>query len=143
MVPSLQSKGFTLIELLVVIAIIGVFSSVSLASLQVARQRANDTARVSDVKALKTAIELYYNDNHMYPQYGVADTAQFVKRLTLLVPNYMTSMPVVFKNDADQYVWSGTDSYGLYIYTEASHGYCRTGVNINPSWWGNPPDCNF
>ncbi len=136
-------SGFTLIELLVVISIIGLLSSIVLASLNSARMKANDSARISDVKALKSAVEMYYNDTHMYPQYGVADTAQFVKRLTILVPTYLTSMPHVFKDDADQYVWSGTDSYGLYIYTEASHAYCKMGVNMNPLWWNGSPDCTF
>ena len=57
--PSKASRGFTLIELLVVIAIIGILSSVVLASLNSARTKARDTRRVSDMKQIQIALELY------------------------------------------------------------------------------------
>jgi prepilin-type N-terminal cleavage/methylation domain-containing protein len=54
-----KEKGFTLIELLVVISIISLLSSIVLASLTLARARARDIRRVTDMKALQTALELY------------------------------------------------------------------------------------
>lgn len=61
-------KGFTLIELLVVIAIIGILSSVVVASMNSARQKARDTTRVDSIKSIKTALELYYDANNQeYP----------------------------------------------------------------------------
>lgn len=63
--------GFTLIELLVVIAIIGLLSSVVLASLNSARGKARDAKRESDFGELRTALELYANDNNgKYPSTG-------------------------------------------------------------------------
>ena len=62
-----KNKGFTLIELLVVIAIIGILSSVVLASLNSARKKSRDAKRISDIKQLQLALELYYNDNSAYP----------------------------------------------------------------------------
>jgi len=59
-----NNKGFTLIELLVVIAIIGLLSSVVLASLNSARSKARDAKRVSDLRAVALALNLYYD------QYG-------------------------------------------------------------------------
>lgn len=64
---SSRSRGFTLIELLVVIAIIGILSSVVLASLSTARAKANDAKRVSEIHAIRTALEMYANDNGNYP----------------------------------------------------------------------------
>jgi len=60
-------KGFTLIELLVVIAIIGILSSVVLASLNSARQKSRDARRVSDIKQLQLALELYFDASGTYP----------------------------------------------------------------------------
>jgi len=60
-------KGFTLIELLVVIAIIGILSSVVLASLNTARSKSRDAKRISDVKQIQLALELYYDQNGSYP----------------------------------------------------------------------------
>lgn len=60
-------RGFTLIELLVVIAIIGILSSVVLASLNSARTKARDTRRVSDLKQIQVALELYYDATSKYP----------------------------------------------------------------------------
>ncbi|MDD2935511.1 MAG: type II secretion system protein [Candidatus Pacebacteria bacterium] len=62
-----MKKGFTLIELLVVIAIIGILSSVVLASLNSAREKARDARRVSDLGQIALAMEMYYNDNTNYP----------------------------------------------------------------------------
>ncbi|HEQ78175.1 MAG TPA: prepilin-type N-terminal cleavage/methylation domain-containing protein [Euryarchaeota archaeon] len=60
-------KGFTLIELLVVISIIGLLSSVILASLNTARSKARDAQRISDLKQIQLALELYRDENGSYP----------------------------------------------------------------------------
>lgn len=62
-----KKQGFTLIELLVVIAIIGILSSVVLASLNSARQKARDARRIADVKQLQLALELYFDSCRAYP----------------------------------------------------------------------------
>jgi type II secretion system protein G len=62
-----NKKGFTLIELLVVIAIIGLLATLSVVALNNARQKSRDAKRVSDIKQLQTALELYFVDNNSYP----------------------------------------------------------------------------
>ena len=59
-----NKKGFTLIELLVVIAIIGLLSTLAVVSLNNARGKARDARRISDVKAIQTAVELYKADQN-------------------------------------------------------------------------------
>lgn len=60
-------KGFTLIELLVVIAIIGILSTLAVVSLGNARVRARDAKRLSDMRAMQSAMEIYYTDQSAYP----------------------------------------------------------------------------
>jgi type II secretion system protein G len=69
-----KAKGFTLIELLVVIAIIGLLSTLAVVALNNARQKSRDAKRVSDIKQVSTALELYYADNNGYPTAATAVT---------------------------------------------------------------------
>lgn len=70
----MNKRGFTLIELLVVIAIIGLLSTLAVVALGSARQRARDAQRLSDLKQVQTALELYYTDSNAYPVAGAAVT---------------------------------------------------------------------
>jgi uncharacterized protein (TIGR02145 family)/prepilin-type N-terminal cleavage/methylation domain-containing protein len=62
-----NKSAFTLIELLVVIAIIGILTALAVVSLQNLRRSARDAKRLSDVKQIQIALELYYQDNGIYP----------------------------------------------------------------------------
>lgn len=61
------NRGFTLIELLVVIAIIGILSGVVIASVSVARTKSRDSTRISDIRQIQYALELYFDANGRYP----------------------------------------------------------------------------
>ncbi|MCB9814321.1 prepilin-type N-terminal cleavage/methylation domain-containing protein [Candidatus Nomurabacteria bacterium] len=78
--PNNNSYGFTLIELLVVISIIGFLASVVLSSLDDARASARDTVRMSDMKAIRQALELYRNKNNHYPgnAEGIGNSGQII-----------------------------------------------------------------
>ncbi len=67
MMNSLK-KGFTLIELLVVITIIGILATGAVTTFTSQIQKARDTTRISDVKALQSGIEQFYQDTSAYPQ---------------------------------------------------------------------------
>jgi len=62
-----HNKGFTLIELLVVIAIIGLLSSVVLVSMGGVRAKARDARRLSDMRQILLALQLYYDKYERYP----------------------------------------------------------------------------
>lgn len=100
-----KSKGFTLIELLVVVAIIGMLSSVVLASLNSARQKGRDARRVSDIKQLQLALELYYDSN---------SAVGYPSTLDSLTPDHISVIP------ADPS--GGSAAYG-YVQTGSGSGY--------------------
>ncbi len=85
------NRGFTLIELLVVIAIIGILASVVLASLNSARVKGRDARRISDVKQIQLALELYYDKNQTYP---TAAQAMSTSTSVLVTNGFISSLPV-------------------------------------------------
>ena len=101
-----KRKGFTLIELLIVIAIIAILAGIVLVSTTSATKRARDSARVSDMDALNTAITLYYSDTGNYPA-----------NLSVLEPNYIDRVPDDPQGNPYNYMVSG-DEYVLYICLE-------------------------
>jgi len=67
-----NKSAFTLIELLVVIAIIGILSTLAVVALQGARAKARDAKRITDIRQMQTALELYFNDWSSYPSSVIA-----------------------------------------------------------------------
>ena len=68
----MKKYGFTLIELIVVIAIIAVILGLTSANLLGARGRARDAKAKAEMKELKNALRLYYNDWNTYPATNAA-----------------------------------------------------------------------
>ncbi len=104
-----KKTGFTLIELLVVVTIIGIIATIVLVSLQSVRMKARDSRRVSDVRQLMTAFELYYDDHLKYPEKGVIGV---VAKLPAAIPPYLEETPedpgnVVLACQPEGYRWWG------------------------------------
>ena len=124
--PKTKAKsGFTLIELLVVIAIIGLLSTLAVVALNNAREKSRDAKRVSDIKQIQTALELYYNDANAYPA-----TAAGLGTIASAGVTYMSSIPT---NPSP--VNDGTCAAGsTYAYTMGTSGttytlqYCLGGA---------------
>lgn len=62
-----STKGFTLVELLVVVTIISILASLSVASVNIARQRARDAKRRADISQVQLALYFYFDDNMQFP----------------------------------------------------------------------------
>ena len=63
-----KNQAFTLIELLVVISVLGVLFAILLPNMIGMRLRARDTQNKNDLRQLKSALRLYYNDFQIYPE---------------------------------------------------------------------------
>jgi prepilin-type N-terminal cleavage/methylation domain-containing protein len=67
---SHAKKGFTLIELMVAITILAVVSSIGFVTYSNSQIAARDGKRKQDLRAISTALELYYQTNKRYPCTG-------------------------------------------------------------------------
>ncbi|HEY4502058.1 MAG TPA: prepilin-type N-terminal cleavage/methylation domain-containing protein [Candidatus Paceibacterota bacterium] len=63
----MKLRGFTLIELLVVIAIVGLLATIVFATLGASNAKGRDARRISEIRQIKYALELYYDLNNKYP----------------------------------------------------------------------------
>lgn len=92
---SRGQKGFTLIELLVVIAIIGILATIVLVSLNTARSKARDTRRISDLRQVALAMEMYYDSNPTvgFPGDGDELACNDWAGFSVLTPTYMGALP--------------------------------------------------
>ena len=81
--------GFTLIELLVVITIIGLLASIVLVSLSTARKKARDVKRLSDIKQIQLALEMYYDSSGEYPRYDGGGSVACFGAWAISHPSYI------------------------------------------------------
>jgi len=115
-----NKSGFTLIELLVALGIIGIILSLTVVSLSGVRQSARNAERISDIKQIQAALELYRANEGDYPSSITTGQA-----LTAGSTTYMTIIPSnPGQNDSD--VCPVSDF--VYTKTGASYtlGFCLT-----------------
>jgi len=119
---SSAKRGFTLIELLVVIAIIGILSSVVLASLGTARTKARDATRISDMKNMQLALELYYDSLQSYPANTIGANAHFFGAgiTAALTPTYIPNLPSDPLAANTQYVYKASDLTDVEVTADGS-----------------------
>ncbi len=86
---NMNKKGFTLIELLVVIAVIGLLVSIVLVSVNNARVKARDIGRLSDLRQMQTALEMYYDTVGEYPRYDGGGDVACINAWAVSHPNYI------------------------------------------------------
>ncbi len=77
-------RGFTLIELMIVVAIIAILAGILIPNFVNARAQAQTSACESNLRAIATAMELYYADNQHYPDAGAVPDALNTATVTYL-----------------------------------------------------------
>ena len=80
-------------ELLVVIAIIGLIATLSVIAFGNARAKSRDSKRVSDIKQLQTALELFFSDQGRYPTAEEWNTGSLYATGTYGATTYMARIP--------------------------------------------------
>lgn len=73
LIQKTLNKGFTIVELLIVIVVIAILAAISIVAYNGIQSRARDNTRLSDIKAIQKALELYKVDNGTYPQTDITD----------------------------------------------------------------------
>jgi len=109
-----NKQGFTLIELLVVITIIGILATGAVTIYTAQIQKARDTTRINDMKALQSAVEQVYQDSWEYPH-----SDEFATWWTVNVRTYMEKIPEDPKST--QTCNGGTACDYLYIVADDSN----------------------
>jgi general secretion pathway protein G len=136
-----KEKGFTLIELLVVIAIIGLLSTLAVVALNNARSKSRDAKRVSDIKQIQTALELYFNDHNGYPGTVTSGTS-ITGEASVGSTVYMSAVPTnpSPNGTAYTYVLGGTGGTYTLTYTlEGASGGVPLGLHTaTPAGIANP-----
>lgn len=101
------SRGFTLIELLTVMGIIGLLASVILTNLTIARMRARDSMRKSNMQQLELAVQLYYDTNGAYPPGDNTQGGDWSPSFRVLMAPYLKPIPLDPSGSSVRYYATG------------------------------------
>jgi len=108
-------NGFTLVELLVVLSIIILLSALGITSYRSAHRSARNGKRKSDLEQIRSALEMYRDDNDVYPAADDSSDNDWSTMITALESgNYFDTPP------------TDPSSYSYYYNTETADGYAYT-----------------
>ncbi len=135
-----QSHGFTLVETAIVIAVISILAAITLVIYNTVQAQTRDSRRTADIRLIMSALDKYHGTANEYPPCpGIGDGAACgIDALApVLVPNYLTTMPVdpAGQSSYYQYVRNGSDAYGLEITHYEKTPVCKTGDGVTTSNW--------
>ncbi|MEI6755678.1 MAG: prepilin-type N-terminal cleavage/methylation domain-containing protein [bacterium] len=129
MISLRKNKGFTIVELLIVIVVIGILATLVITAYSGIQQKARNSKRQTDLSALQTHLEAFYNDNGYYPSLTDMNNQNFINNLkgldqtALIDPsNPSQSKTLVQYPVAKSYAYTVTDSNS--VPCEANHEDC-------------------
>lgn len=121
--------GFTLIELMIVLGIIGIILSLTVISLGNVKTNSRDMKRVSDVKQIQTALEMYRANEGNYPAEiitGTSLSSASTTYLTIVPANPASSDPTLCIGSDYTYT-NNVSSYTLEFCLEKNSGLLEGG----------------
>ncbi|MCX6793085.1 MAG: prepilin-type N-terminal cleavage/methylation domain-containing protein [Candidatus Falkowbacteria bacterium] len=148
-----KQNGFTFIELVTVVAVVAALMTLAVVSFNRPRIQGRDSKRVNDIKAIQTALELYYNRNNSYPTYIIPGQLLGSGNNVYLNPVPTNQAP---RNDGNcgnnEYTYSALDDNKDYEInfclggdtdknsnaTMGSNVASKNGINVAPglvAWW--------
>ena len=149
-------SGLSLVEMMVVISIIAVLSGVIYASFDDARKQARDKARMTALKELQLAVELYKAQNGTYPS-SCGGSSDFFgpgeemgdyyadcgdEYIQGLVPDFIDELPQDPKSESDLgmgfYYRSDGSSYKILVQNSVE----AIAVNSGDEFYRCPGSCN-
>ncbi len=166
-------RGFTFIELLVAMAIIGLLSTIILSGVSASRKSARVAQRISDMKRVQVALDLYYAKNKSYPitnawrgvclsySAGGTYTAANGQVIPGLTPDYIQFIPIDPQSntavDANCYLYNSNGAdYAFLVHQVAELSDGSSGASyakypelvdpVRPTWaWkvSSPGGVNF
>lgn len=142
--------GFTVVELIIVIVIVAMLATLTSVAYRKTQENARNETRKVDVATLKGALEEYRTENGSYPactQPGGECTTDQVWQ-TLKTQKLLDSIPKPGSRAhiANYYYMYGSQtSYGIYVPLEpnGASSSCKTGKNMNSTWWSSLAECSF
>lgn len=72
-----KQQGFTIVELLIVIVVIGILAALVVTTFTGIQQKARNTERQTDIKAIHGQVEAYYAQNGKYPSLAELNDSTF------------------------------------------------------------------
>ena len=119
-----KTRVFTLIELLIVIAIIAILASMLLPALNKAREKAQSTACIANLKQIGLCFNMYQNDNKEY--YPVANKAYYTgsesdKSFDTIGWKFYDNKYIAKRIPICIYFWTSLFTKGSLMFTSRNH----------------------
>jgi prepilin-type N-terminal cleavage/methylation domain-containing protein len=113
-------RGFTIVELVVVIVVIGILAAISITSYTKTQVKARDTERESDIAAIQSGMETYYEKNGVYPNQQQLNTPGFLTATVGVAQAALTnptdSAPNTTTGSVDWSITPAVNRYGFISY---------------------------
>ncbi len=107
-----RSLGFTLIELLLSVSIIAILSGAIITVINPAAlsARARDSQRLSDLRKVQGALEMYFADHRSYPQDSTGSTGWILLEDVAGMEQYLNPLPSGVR-DGEHYSYRSDGTY--------------------------------